>query len=341
MRIKMNKKRVFIVAELSANHKQNYGLAVETIKAAKEAGADAIKIQTYTADTITMDCNNKYFQINNGTKWDGQTLYELYKKAYTPWEWQPKLKKEAEKIGLIFFSSPFDKIAVDFLEEMNIPIYKIASPEITDIPLIEYIASKGKPIFISTGVANLQDIKEAINACRRKGNNDITILKCTSGYPTPLEEVNLKTLQDIAKKFKVNIGISDHTLGTSIPIAAVALGAQVVEKHFILDRKIESVDSFFSLEPKEFKEMVNAIREVEKGMGKVTYKLTNEMKKGRRYMRSLFIIEDMKKGEMLTEKNVKSIRPGNGLHPKYFKKILGKTIKQNIKKGTPLEWGMI
>lgn len=337
----MNKKRVFIVAELSANHKQNYGLAVETIKAAKEAGADAIKIQTYTADTITMDCNNKYFQINNGTKWDGQTLYELYKKAYTPWEWQPKLKKEAEKIGLIFFSSPFDKIAVDFLEEMNIPIYKIASPEITDIPLIEYIASKGKPIFISTGVANLQDIKEAINACRRKGNNDITILKCTSGYPTPLEEVNLKTLQDIAKKFKVNIGISDHTLGTSIPIAAVALGAQVVEKHFILDRKIESVDSFFSLEPKEFKEMVNAIREVEKGMGKVTYKLTNEMKKGRRYMRSLFIIEDMKKGEMLTEKNVKSIRPGNGLHPKYFKKILGKTIKQNIKKGTPLEWGMI
>lgn len=332
---------VFFVAELSANHNQDYELAVKTIKAAKEAGADAIKLQTYTADTITIDCDNKYFQINQGTKWDGQTLHKLYQKAYTPWEWQPKLKKEAEKLGMMLFSSPFDKSAVDFLEKMKVPAYKVASPEITDTPLIEYMASKGKPMIISTGVATLQDIEEAVNACKRKGNNKIIILKCTSGYPTPLEEVNLRTLPDLAKRFKAVVGVSDHTLGISVPIAAVALGAKVIEKHFILDRKAGGVDSFFSLEPKEFKDMVTAVREVEKALGKVTYQMTAEMRKSRNFTRSLFITEDVKAGETLTEKNVRSIRPGYGLHPRYLNEVLGKKAKKNITKGTPLNWDLI
>jgi len=332
---------VFIVAELSANHNQNYDVAVKTIKAAKEAGADAIKLQTYTADTITINCANKHFQIKHGTKWDGQTLHQLYQKAYTPWEWQPKLKKVAEELKLLLFSSPFDKTAVDFLEEMNVPAYKVASPEITDIPLIEYIASKGKPVFISTGVATLKDIEQAVDVCRKKGNNKIILLKCTSEYPTPMEEVNLKTMQDMAKRFNAVVGISDHTLGISVPIAAVALGAKVIEKHFILDRKAGGVDSFFSLEPKEFKDMVTSIREVEKALGKASYKLTKEMKKSRDFKRSLFITENVKAGEVLTQQNVRSIRPGCGLPPKYLKDALGKKAKKSIKKGTPLNWGLI
>lgn len=347
MEIKIGKKVIgidkptFIVAELSGNHNQDYKLAVKTIKAAKRAGADALKLQTYTADTITIDCDNKYFQIRHGTKWDGQTLHQLYEKAYTPWDWQPKLKKVAEKEGLILFSAPFDITAVDFLEKMGVPAYKLGSPEINDIPLIEHMASKGKPMMISTGTATLKEIKDAVAACRRVGNKKIILLKCTSGYPTPLDEVNLNVLPDMAKRFKVLVGVSDHTLGISVPIAAVALGARVVEKHFILDRKAGGVDSFFSLEPDEFKEMVKHIREVEKALGKANYNLTPEMKKTRAFARSLFATEDIKSGEVFTGKNVRSIRPADGLPPKDIKKVLGKKAKKDIKKGTPLSWGLI
>lgn len=332
---------VFIVAELSANHQQNFDLAVKTIRAMKEAGADAVKLQTYTPDTITIDCNNEYFQIKQGTLWDGKTFYELYKKAYTPWEWQPKLKEIAEDLGLIFFSTPFDKTAVDFLEEMNVPVYKIASFEITDIPLIEYVASKGKPMIISTGIATLCDIEEAVEACKRVGNDQIILLKCTSAYPAPLDDVNLKTIPNMAETFNCMVGLSDHTLGISVPIAAVALGAKVIEKHFILSKDIETPDRDFSLTPDEFKEMVKAIREVEKALGKVSYELTEKMRKGRVFSRSLFVVKDVKAGEEITEENVRSIRPGYGLHPRYLRKIIGHTAACDIKTGTPLKWEMI
>jgi len=275
--------KVFIVSELSANHLQKLELAVDTIKAAKEAGADAVKLQTYTPDTITIDCDNKYFQIRDGTLWDGKTLYKLYQEAYTPWEWHSKLKKVAADLGLIFFSTPFDRTAVDFLERLEVPAYKIASFEITDIPLIEYIASKGKPVIISTGIATLSDVNEALNACRRMKNRQIALLKCTSAYPTPLGEVNLKTIPDLAEKFNVVIGLSDHTLSEAVSIGAVALGAKIVEKHFILDRKIGGPDASFSLEPLEFKAMVSAIREAEKALGEVTYELSDKMKKSRKF----------------------------------------------------------
>ena len=270
---------VFIIAEMSANHLQKFDNAVKIIKAAKEAGANAIKLQTYTPDTITINCNNEYFQIKQGTLWDGQTLYELYKKAYTFWEWQPKLKKIAEEEGLIFFSSVFDKTAVDFLERINVPAYKIASFEITDIPLIEYVVSKGKPIIISTGIATLSDIEEAVNACKRMGNEQIALLKCVSTYPTPLEDVNLRTIPNLADTFKTVVGLSDHTLGISAPIASVALGACIIEKHLTLDRKLGGPDAAFSLEPEEFKTMVKSVREVEKALGKVSYELTEKIKK--------------------------------------------------------------
>jgi len=263
-------KPVFIIAEMSAN---------QLIKAAKEAGADAIKLQTYTPDTITIDCDNEYFQIKQGTIWDGQSLYELYKKAYTPWEWQPKLKEIAESEGLICFSSVFDNTSVDFLEEINVPAYKIASFEITDIPLIEYVASKGKPVIISTGIATLSDIEEAVNACKRMGNNQIALLKCTSAYPAPLEEVNLRTIPNLADTFKTVVGLSDHTLGISAPIASVALGACIIEKHLTLDRSLGGPDAAFSLEPAEFKAMVKSVKEVEKALGEVSYDLTEKMKK--------------------------------------------------------------
>ena len=332
---------VFIIAEMSANHLQKFDNAVKIIKAAKEAGADAIKLQTYTPDTMTIDCDNEYFQIKQGTLWDGQTLYQLYKRAYTPWEWQPKLKEIAENEGLICFSSVFDKTAVDFLEKINVPAYKIASFEITDIPLIEYVSSKGKPVIISTGVATLSDIKEAINACKRTGNKKIVLLKCTSSYPSPYEEINLKTIPDMAKRFKCPVGLSDHTLGISIPIAAVAMGTSIIEKHFILDRKLGGPDAEFSLEPEEFRQMVKSVREVEKALGEVSYKLTEKMRKSREFSRSLFVVKDIKKGENFTEDNIKSIRPGYGLHPRYLKKILGKKVKINIKKGTPLNIKLI
>jgi len=326
----------FIVAELSANHIQRYDIAVKTLKAAKDAGADAVKLQTYTPDTITINCNNKYFKINHDTIWDGKTLYNLYKEAYTPWEWQPKLKKIADNLGIILFSTPFDKTSVDFLEKINVPAYKIASFEITDIPLIEYVASNGKPVIISTGIAELKDIKEAVNACRRMKNKQIALLKCTSAYPAPVEEINLKTIPDMKKRFDVVAGLSDHTLGTSVPLAAVTLGAKIIEKHIILDRKLGGPDAAFSLEPAELKKMVDSIREVEKALGKINYELTESTKRNREFSRSLFVVKDIKAGEIFTEDNIKSIRPGFGLHPKYFKNVLGKKSKIDIKKGTPL-----
>jgi pseudaminic acid synthase len=331
----------FIVAELSANHNQNFELAVRTIKAIAESGANAVKIQTYKPDTITTDSKNKYFKILHNTVWDGKYLFDLYKEAYTPWEWQPKLKKTAEELGLIFFSSPFDPTAVDFLEEMGVPAYKLASFEITDIPLIEYIASKGKPIIISTGIATLIDIKEAVSACKRFNNKQIALLKCTSSYPAPFEEINLRVIPDMREKFKVFVGLSDHTLGASVAIAAVSLGAKIIEKHFILERSIGGPDSTFSMEPDEFKQMVKSIREVEKAMGSVNYKLTDKMKTSRDFSRSLFAVEDIPRGSVFTEENIRSIRPGYGLPPKYIKKILGKKSRKDIRKGTPLKWNLI
>ncbi|MPM49101.1 Pseudaminic acid synthase [bioreactor metagenome] len=331
----------FIIAEMSANHLQSFDNAVKIIKEAKRAGADAIKLQTYTPDTITIDCDNEYFQIKQDTIWDGTTLHKLYKTAYTPWEWQPKLKKIAEEEGLICFSSPFNKTAVDFLEDMDVLAYKIASFEITDIPFIEYIASKGKPIIISTGIATLSDIEEAVNACKRMGNEQVALLKCTSAYPSPLEEINLNTMPNIRKTFKTIVGLSDHTLGHSVAVGAVALGAKIVEKHFTLSRADGGPDAAFSMEPEEFKNMVNSIREIEKALGEVSYDLTYKMRRSREHSRSLFIVKDVKAGEELNEENVRSIRPGFGMHPRYYNDILGKRAKMDIKKGTPLNWNLI
>ena len=326
---------------MSANHLHDFDIAVRTIEAMKEAGADAIKFQTYTPDTITLDCDNEYFQIKQGTIWDGQVLYNLYETAYTPWDWQPELKKIAEEMGLIVFSSPFDKTSVDFLEEMDVPAYKIASFEITDIPLIEYVASKGKPVIISTGIASMEDINLAIQTCLDAGNNQIALLKCTSSYPSPLDEINLNTIPDMIEKFDCVIGLSDHTLGGEVSTAAVALGANIIEKHFILDRNMGGPDSEFSMEPDEFKQMVDSIRNVEKALGSVSYELSDKMKANREFSRSLFVVADMKENDVITKDNVRSIRPGFGLHTKYLKDILGKKVNQNLKKGTPFDLSFI
>jgi pseudaminic acid synthase len=331
---------VFIVAEISANHLQKYDLAVKTIEAAYDAGADAIKFQTYTPDTITMNCSNEYFLLKD-TIWEGKTLYQLYEEAYTPWEWQPKLKEYTEDMGLIWFSSPFDKTAVDFLEKINVPAYKVASFEITDIPLIRYIAQKGKPIIISTGIAEISDIEEALEACKEEGNEDVILLKCTSAYPTPLTEVNLRTIPDLSTRFETLVGLSDHTLTTSVPIASVSLGACLIEKHLIVKRDLGGPDAKFSLEPNEFKAMVETIREVEEALGQVNYTLTEKAKRSREFSRSLFVTEDIHKGETLTVNNIRSIRPGYGLHPRFFDEILGKKAKRDIQRGTPLDWDMI
>lgn len=332
---------VFIIAELSANHNQDFDLAMSTVKAAKDAGADAIKVQTYTADTITIDCDNEYFKIKGGTLWDGKILYDLYKEAYTPWDWQPKLQKYAEELGLIFFSTPFDNSAVDFLETINVPCYKIASFEITDIPLIEYTASKGKPMIISTGIASLEDIEDVIDACKKVGNNKISLLKCTSEYPASVEDANLITIPDIEKRFNVISGLSDHTMGSDVAIAAVALGAAIIEKHFIIDRNTGGPDAAFSMNFEEFKQMVESIRNVEKALGKVTYVLTEKVIKSRKYSRSLFVTENIAKGDLFTNNNIRSIRPGDGLPPKLFSEIIGKRAKIDIKKGTPLSLDII
>ncbi|MEW6653832.1 MAG: pseudaminic acid synthase [Bacteroidota bacterium] len=331
----------FIIAELSANHNHSFETALKSIEAIKECGADAVKLQTYTADTITIDCDKEHFQIKQGTLWDGTTLYKLYQQAYTPWEWQPKLKNYAESIGLICFSTPFDKTAVDFLETMNVPAYKIASFEIVDLPLIEYAASKRKPIIISTGIATEDEITEAVDACRKNGNEQIALLKCTSEYPAPIEEANLLSIPYLKEKFNVVAGLSDHTLGITTSIAAVALGANIIEKHFILDRTIGGPDSYFSLEPNEFKQMVTAIRDAEKSLGKPTFELTEKIKKSRHFSRSLFAVKNILQGEMLTEDNVRSIRPSGGLPPKEIYKVLGKKAAHNIFKGTPINWNLI
>ncbi len=330
-------KPVFVIAELSANHNQNIDTAVKTVYAAKEAGADAIKLQTYTADTITLDCDNDYFQIKQGTIWDGTTLHKLYQQAYTPWEWQPKLKEIAESIGLICFSSPFDKTAVDFLEGMNVPAYKVASFEITDLPLIKYIASKNKPVIISTGIAYEKEIKLAVDTCRNAGNDQIILLKCTSEYPAPFEEMNLNTIPLMKERFGTLTGLSDHSMGISVPIAAVALGARVIEKHLIIDRSIGGPDSSFSLEPAEFKQMVDSIREVEKALGTGTFDVSEKAARSRNFSRSLFAVKDIKEGEIFTEENVRSIRPGYGLPPQYLERLLGKKSKRSIKRGEPLK----
>ena len=334
-------KKVFIIAELSANHGHDINIVKETIKAAKKSGADAIKTQTYTADTLTIDCDNSYFKLSSGTIWDGRTLYDLYSEAFTPWEWNKEIKEYANELGLIFFSTPFDKTAVDFLEELDVPVYKVASFEILDIPLIEYIASKGKPIFISTGIASLSDIEEAVEACKRLGNNQIVLLKCTSSYPAKIEDANLYTLPNMKETFGVEVGLSDHTLGITVPVVSIPLGAKVIEKHFIIDKSNGGPDASFSLEPSEFKQMVDAVRDAEKALGKVDYCMNEKKQKNRLIGRSLFVVEDVKTGEVFTENNVRSIRPGNGLSPKYLKDILGKTAKQGIKRGTPVEWNFI
>lgn len=328
----------FIIAELSANHNNSLEVAIETVRAAKRAGADAIKLQTFTADTITLDSNKKDFKINQGTLWDGQYLYDLYKTAHLPWEWHDKLMKIAKEENLICFSSPFDFSAVDFLEKLDVPAYKIASFEITDIPLIKYVAKKNKPIIISTGIAEEIDIDLAVKACRSVGNHQIAILKCTSSYPAPINEANLMLINDIRKKFNVITGLSDHTLGYTVPIVAVSLGAKIIEKHFILDKSIGGPDASFSMDEKEFKEMVIQVRNAEKSFGTATYNLTEKQKKGKNFSRSLYIVENVKKGDILTNFNIRSIRPGFGLHPKYYSKVIGKKFSKDYEKGTRLDF---
>lgn len=330
--------KVFIIAELSANHGNDISIVKESMKAAKDAGADAIKIQTYTADTLTIDSDKEYFKLDSGTIWDGRTLYELYSEGTLPWEWHKELMDYANRLGLIFFSTPFDYSAVDFLEELNVPVYKIASFEAMDIPLIEYAASKGKPMIISTGVSTLKDIEEAVAACRRVGNNDVALLKTTSSYPAKVEDANLNTIPNIKETFNVEVGLSDHTMGITVPVVSVALGARVIEKHFILDKAIGGPDASFSLTPEEFGEMVKSVREAEQSLGTVDYSMSEGKKNNRKIGRSLFIVEDVKAGEPLNEKNVRSIRPGFGLEPKYYKEVLGKMATQDLERGTPLTW---
>ena len=332
--------KTFIIAEMSANHNHHFDVAIDTIKAAKEAGADAIKIQTYTADTITLDCHTPDF-INGKGLWEGEALYDLYKKAYTPWEWHEEIFRVAKEEGLVCFSTPFDKTAVDFLESLDNPIYKIASFEITDIPLMQYIASKHKPVILSTGIAMIEDIELALETLRAGGCNDITLLKCTSAYPAPIEAANLSTIADMKKRFGVRVGLSDHTMGCDVSVAAVALGAEVIEKHFIIDRSIGGPDSAFSMEKDEFASMVKSIRNVEKALGDVVYPTDVAKIKGREFCRSLYVAEDVKAGDVVTEKNVRSVRPGYGLHPKYLPEVLGKKFVQGVTKGERFALGMV
>lgn len=332
---------IFIVAELSANHAQRKDIAIETIRSAKRAGADAIKLQTYTADTITLNCHNEDFKIKQGTIWDGRYLYDLYLEAFTPWSWHEELFTVAREEGLVCFSSPFDKSAVDFLETLGNPIYKIASFEITDIPLIEYAAKTMKPMVISTGIATFEDIKLAVETCRAVGNKDITLLKCTSSYPAPIEEANLVMLSDLAAKFQVKTGLSDHTIGSVSPIVAATLGAVMVEKHFIMDRSIGGPDASFSMDETEFSQMVRDIRTAEKALGLVNYDLTEKMKSGREFSKSLYIAQDMNAGDVLTEQNLRSVRPGFGLHPKYLNSLLGKTVKRDLVAGERMDLTLV
>ncbi|MDN5049993.1 pseudaminic acid synthase [Aliarcobacter butzleri] len=333
----LQKDGTFIIAELSANHNGSLQTALDSIKAAKECGANAIKLQTYTADTLTLNSRNEDFMISGGTLWDGRNLYELYQEAYTPWEWHKELFDYARSLDIDIFSTPFDKTAVDFLEKLNPSAYKIASFEITDYELVRYTASKQKPIIISTGIATIDEIQDVVNICKSVGNENIILLKCTSEYPAPLNEANLKTISNMKETFGVEVGFSDHTLGVVAPVVAVTLGAKVIEKHFIIDKSIGGADCGFSMDKKEFKQMVEAIRDAEKLIGVVDYSLNEKRKKQRRFARSLYISSDIKKGEVFTLENIKSVRPFYGLHPKYLNDILGKVAKKDYKFADRLE----
>ena len=332
---------VYIVAEMSANHNHDYDNAIRLIQAAKSAGADAIKLQTYTADTITIKCDQPEFWIKEDSLWKGRNLYDLYEEAHTPWEWQPKLMKVAQDLGLDFFSTPFDKTAVFFLEDLGVPLYKVASLELVDLPLLRNIARTGKPIILSTGTSTLKEIKEAVATIRNEGVKDLILLKCTSAYPAPFEEMNLNTIPNLAETFKTPVGLSDHSLGVTIPTAAVALGATVIEKHLTLSRKLGGPDSEFSLEPNEFKQMVDAVRTTEKALGKIQYGSTPTEKMSLSFRRSLFVVEDIKEGEEISKLNIRSIRPGHGLPPKYFDQIVGRRVAKDAPKGTPVTWDLL
>lgn len=333
--------RAYCIAELSANHNQDFSQAVRIIEAAKDAGADAVKLQTYTPDTITIQSRQEYFRVGGGTLWDGRTLYELYGEAYTPWDWQPKLKKVANDLGMDLFSSAFDDTAVDFLENMGVPAHKLASFELVDIPLLRKMARTGKPLIMSTGMARLEEIEEAVIAAREAGASQIALLKCTSAYPAPPEEMNLKTIPEMARRFHVPVGLSDHTMGVAASIAAVALGASILEKHLTLSRSTPGPDSAFSLEPHEFKAMVDSVRIAEKALGEVHFGLSDKEQSSRVFRRSLFVVENVKQGEFFSRSNVRSIRPGYGLHTRHLDEVLGKRAARDIERGTPVSWDLV
>jgi len=333
-------KRCFIIAEISANHGQDLRKAIKLIHLAKECGADAVKFQCYTPDTITIDVNNKYFRVKH-PKWGGQTLYNLYQKAYTPWNWFIILKKTARQLGLHFFSTAFDRSSLDFLEEVGVDFHKVASFELNDLPLIDYVGRTTKPLILSTGMASLEEIQEAVRTARKAGVKDLALLKCVSNYPADPEDMNLRTMEDMKKRFKCCVGLSDHTMGSTVPVAAVALGAMVIEKHFTLSRKIKTPDSFFSLEPQELKELVNNVRVAEKAVGGISYALSSAERASRKFRRSLFVVKDIVAGEKFSVENIRSIRPSNGLPPKHWDDLLGRKAKCNIKRGTPLQWSMV
>jgi pseudaminic acid synthase len=328
----------YIIAELSANHHQNYDEAVKLLQAAKDCGVDAVKLQTYTPDSITINVNSPIFRHQKGSLWSGELLYELYQKAYMPWEWQPKLKVLADTMGLTLFSSPFDPDAIDFLETLNVPAYKIASFELVDIPLIKKAAATGRPLVISTGMGTLSEIEEAVLAVQQEGGQQLALLKCTSAYPSPACEMNLRTLPALQQRFRVPVGLSDHTLGFHVAVAAVALGGNIIEKHLTLSRSLSGPDSAFSLEPGEFRSLVEAVREVEEALGTIQYEPTKEEAESRRFRRSLFVVEDIDAGDLITAKNVRSIRPSSGLHPRHYREVLGMRTKRFLAKGTPLAW---
>ncbi|MGD0536276.1 MAG: pseudaminic acid synthase [Verrucomicrobiota bacterium] len=331
----------YVIAEMSANHNQSFDVAVQIVRAAREAGADAVKLQTYTPDTLTIDCPSELFRIGKGTIWEGKNLYQLYGEAFTPWEWQPKLKQIAGDLGMDCFSTPFDTTAVDFLEAMNVPAHKIASFELVDLPLIRRVARTGRPVIMSTGMATLAEIDEAVRAFREAGGAQLALLKCNSAYPAPPEEMNLRTIPHLAAAFGVPVGLSDHTLGTAVPVAAVALGACIIEKHFTLSRVEPGPDSAFSLEPPEFKAMVDAVRQTEKALGSVRYEPSEKERASRVFRRSLFVVEDMKAGEVFTGQNVRSIRPGYGMPPRFLGEVLGAVARRDIPRGTPLSWDLL
>lgn len=330
----------YIIAEMSANHAGSIENAKRIIRAAKESGADCVKIQTYTPDTITIDCDNEYFQINKGT-WKGENLYQLYGKAYTPWEWQKELLEEAKKVGIDFFSTPFDFSSVDFLEEIGVEFYKIASFELVDLPLIRYVASKKKPMIMSTGMSTLGEIEAAVKTAKEAGNDQIALLRCASAYPAITDQMNLKTMVNMAEVFNVPVGLSDHSMGSVGAVTAVALGASIIEKHFCLDRAMENPDSVFSMNPEEFSSMVRDIRQAQKAIGTVSYGPTEQEASNIVFRRSVFCVKDIKKGEEITTENIRIIRPGYGMEPKYYEEVLGQRALRDIKRGTPMEFSMV